>query len=208
MDDFIISLVAVGDFYVHEIESTYYRLKNEGYEVKILTNNPKFFDKRDIVVYQKENFNYFDKIYFSIDLIKQYGKTVIYFDGSDSPNIETIIRRILKEDSHFIYRENWPKGDFYNYKDENCFRFLLEYLNYRKMPLINYPTISEKLMIFNKKLDHKLVKSELEKIQPVFDYISVMNYTTYSKPFVIGGAEGLALSIVLTNNQIPITKLL
>lgn len=206
MDDFIFSLVAVGDFYIQEIKNVYHTLKTKNYQVRILTDNPEIFDKNDVTIYHKSNFNYFDKIYFSLDLTQQYQKSVIYFDGSHAIDFDRLISQILKRNEHFMYQENWPMGNFFQYKDEGCFRFLLEYLDYRKIPVLNYQTISEKLMIFNKKINYRLVKSELEKIQPVFDFISLMNDMTYTKPFVIGGAEGLALSIILENNQIPYSK--
>ncbi len=207
VDEFIISLVAVGDFYIKEIETIYKKLKLEGFNIKVLTNDLKSFDQNDVVLYQKSNFNYFDKIYFSLSLIKEYKKSVIYFDGSVVLDVENLISKSSKENTHFIYTENWPGGNFLKYKDESCFRFLLEYFQYRNVPVKDYPTISEKIMVFNKNIDYELIQSELEKIQPVFDFISLMNDMTYTKPFVIGGAEGLALSIVLTNNKIPHIKL-
>ena len=62
-------------------------------------------------------------------------------------------------------------------------------------------------MIFNKDIDHQLVVQELEKIQPVFDYMALLNYGMYNKPFVLGDAEGLALSIVLDKNNITLHKI-
>lgn len=206
MDGFIFSLVAVGESYIKEIEGTYKTLKANNFQVKILTDNPDLFDKDDVTIYQKSNFNYFDKIYFSLNLIQLYKKSVIYLDGGYDVNFSKLINQISKRNEHVLYRENWPNGNFFEYKDERCFRFLLEYLDYRKIPVINYQTISEKIMVFNKNVDHNLIKLELEKIQPVFDFISLMNDTTYTKPFVIGGAEGLAMSIILENNQISHSK--
>lgn len=206
MNDFIFSLVAVGDFYIQEIKSAYHTLKTKNYQVRILTDNPEIFDKNDVTIYHKSNFNYFDKIYFSLDLIQRHQKSVIYFDGSHNVDFEKLINIIAEKNVHFMYQENWPNGSFFHYKDDKCFRFLLEYLDYRKIPILDYQTISEKIMVFNKEINYGLVKSELEKIQPVFDFISLMNDMTYTKPFVIGGAEGLALSIVLTNNQITHLK--
>jgi hypothetical protein len=57
MDDFIFSLVAVGKFYVQEIESIYYSLKTKNYQVRILTDTPEVFDKNDVTLYHKSNFN-------------------------------------------------------------------------------------------------------------------------------------------------------
>ena len=206
-DRYVISLVAVGEFYIKEIIPHYEYFKGLGLDVKILTDNPSYFNIDDTILYTKSIFNYFDKIYHSLDLLKQYNKTIIYLDGSASIDFINLTNQITNSKDPFIYLENWPAGNFSNYKDEKCFRFLIEYLNYLNLKLENYPTISEKVMVFNETLDHELIKYELEKIQPVFDYTSLMNDMTYTKPFVVSGAEGLALSIILTNNNIPFSKL-
>jgi hypothetical protein len=103
--------------------------------------------------------------------------------------------------------KNYPKGNFLNYKDEYCFRYLLEYMNYRNIEIKDYETICERLMYFNKTLPLSKIKNNLEIIQPVFDYTSLMNDTTYEKPFVLGGAEGLALSIVFNLSNISLNKI-
>jgi hypothetical protein len=84
---------------------------------------------------------------------------------------------------------------------------LFDYFHYKNIPIIDYPTILEQVMVFKKTIDYKLINKELQIIQTVFDYVSVMNNNTYIRPFVLGSAEGLALSIVLTNNNIPFTKI-
>lgn len=205
-NEYIISLVAVGDFYTEEIMPHYEKFKVKGLDVNVLTDKPELFNNGDTTQYTKSVFNYFDKIFHSLYLIEKYNKSVIYLDGSSNIDMNNLTTHQISSYGDFTYFENWPAGNFFNYKDEKCFRFLLEYFEYRNIKLKDYPTISEKIMIFNKSLNHKLVKHELEKIQPVFDYISLMNDMTYIKPFVLGGAEGLALSIILTNNNIPFSK--
>lgn len=207
-NDYIVVLVAVGDTYVNEILEYYTELKSNQIIIKILTDQPELFDLNDVVLYQKTVFNYFDKIFFSLKIVEMYQKSVIYVDGSTpifKDSFDTLMEQLT---FNFLYVNNWPKGDFFEYKDETCFRFLLEYMNYRNIPLKNYPTITEQIMVFNKSINYQLIKRELEIIQPVFDYISLMNDMTYSKPFVLGGAEGLALSIIMNNNDITHKKII
>lgn len=207
-NDYIVVLVAVGDVHVNEILEYYKELKNNQIIIKILTDQPKQFDSDDIISYEKPVFNYFDKIYFSLKIVETYRKSVIYIDGS-TPIFKDSFDRLMEQlTSDFLYVNNWPKGDFFEYKDESCFRFLLEYMEYRNIPLENYPTITEQIMVFNKSINYQLIKKELQIIQPVFDYISLMNDMTYSKPFVLGGAEGLALSIIMNNNDITHKKII
>lgn len=206
--DYIVVLVAVGDTYVNEILEYYKELKSNQSTIKILTDQPEHFDSDDVISYEKPIFNYFDKIFFSLKMVETYGKSVIYIDGS-TPILKDSFDRLMEQlTSDFLYVNNWPKGDFFEYKDESCFRFLLEYMEYKNIPLKNYPTITEQIMVFNKSINYQLLKKELQIIQPVFDYISLMNDMTYSKPFVLGGAEGLALSIIMNNNDITHKKII
>jgi hypothetical protein len=205
--EYIVVLVAVGNTHVNEILEYYRELKSNQTIIKILTDQPSNFDLNDVILYQKSVFNYFDKIFFSLKIVEECQKSVIYVDGSTPISKDSFDRLMEQLTTNFLYVNNWPKGDFFEYKDEICFRFLLEYMNYRNIPLKNYPTISEQIMVFNKTINYQLIKKELEIIQPVFDYISVMNDMTYSKPFVLGGAEGLALSIIMNNKDITHKKI-
>jgi hypothetical protein len=205
--EYIVVLVAVGNTHVNEILEYYRELKSNQTIIKILTDQPSNFDLNDVILYQKSVFNYFDKIFFSLKIVEECQKSVIYVDGSTPISKDSFDRLMEQLTTNFLYVNNWPKGDFFEYKDEICFRFLLEYMNYRNISLKNYPTISEQIMVFNKTINYQLIKKELEIIQPVFDYISVMNDMTYSKPFVLGGAEGLALSIIMNNNDITHKKI-
>jgi hypothetical protein len=206
MDDIIV-LVAVGEYYNQEIKDYYWDLKNSGFTIKVLTDEPSHYDINDISLYNRPIFNYFDKIHFSLKIVEEYGNNVIYMDGTSALPKHILTNISSRSESDFIYTSNWPKGNFYGYEDDPCFRYLFEYFRYKNIPIINYPTILEQVMVFKKTINYKLINKELQILQTVFDYISVMNDNTYIRPFVLGSAEGLALSIVLTNNDIPFTKI-
>ena len=61
-NDIIIALVAVGDKYVQEIIPYYNELKQWGYNVEILTDQPIHFNRGDVTLYTKKIFNYFNQI--------------------------------------------------------------------------------------------------------------------------------------------------
>ena len=196
-NNIIVALVAVGDKHVNEIIPYYNQLKRWGYNVKILTDQPIKFEIADVTVYTKHIFNYFDKLYFPLSIIKDYNQTVIYIDGSSPISKEQISQYTSGLATDFSYIESWPLGGFDEYKDKASFGFLSMYLDVYNMPIKNYPTIQERVMIFNKTINHELVSKELEMIQPVFDYMALFNYKMYVKPFVLGDGEGLAMSIIL-----------
>jgi len=208
MKDTIIALVAVGDKSVQSVREYYVKLKKMGFEVRILTDKPHYFNEKDVRLYTKKIFNYFDKLFFCLNLVSELDKNVLYFDDDYQLSENDIISYIENSISYpFTYLSNWPDGNFYNYKERKCFRYLLEYLEYKKIPLKDFETIWENVSFYNRKANHSLIEKELEIIKPVFDFISLMNDETYTKPFVISGAEGLALSIVMNINDIPFKKI-
>jgi hypothetical protein len=121
-----VALVAVGDKYVQEIIPYYNRLKQWGYDVEILTNQPIHFDKGDVTLYTKKIFNYFDKLYFALNVVKQSQQTVIYVDGSNSINKEQISQYTSGLVTDFSYIEGWPLGGFDEYKDKANFKYLID----------------------------------------------------------------------------------
>jgi hypothetical protein len=196
-NDIVVALVAVGEKYVDEIIPRYNRLKRWGYNVKVLTDQPTKFEVADVILYGKRVFNYFDKLYFALELISRYNKTVIFIDGAEDVSDELIKEYTSNLTTDCVYLYNWPLGSFNQYKNEPAFEYLVKYLTLYNISIKDYPTIYEHVLVFNKTIDHELVRNELEMIQPVFDYMALLNYKLYKKPFVLGDGEGLALSIIL-----------
>jgi len=203
----IVALVAVGEEYVQEIIPYYNKLKRSGYDVKILTNYPDEFQSEDVTLYTKRIFNYFDKIYFALELVKKYNRTVIFVDGRESINERMIERYTSNLTADCIYVEDWELGGFLQYTDQATFKYLVDYLTLYNIPVKDYPTIYEHIVVFNKTINYQLVIDQLEQIQPVFDYMAVLNCKMYNKSFILGHGEGLALSIVLDQNNITLQKI-
>ena len=199
-ENLIISLAGVNNPHEVHCVNLYRHLKDLGYRVKVLTSNPELFDSNDAHKYPNEFFLYIDKIIFSLDLIGKYGCDVLYLDADRFYSEEQIENYIEKSKGYDVtYAANWPEGDFNNYKELNpCFKYLKEYCEYVNMEYKNWKTIWEYILFFNRNIDHRKVRQELEVLTPVFTYMSLLNKDTYNKtPFALGGAEGLALSIAL-----------
>jgi hypothetical protein len=196
-NDVIVALVAVGEKYVDELIPRYNRLKRLGYNVKVLTNQPFRFEMTDVTSYKKRVFNYFDRLYFALGLVENHNKVVILIDGKEDVGDELIKQYTSNLTTDCLYIAEWELNGFDNYKSEATFEYLVKYLELYNIPIKNYSAIYEHVLVFNKTIDHMLVKNELELIQPVFDYMALLNYKLYKKPFVLGDGEGLALSIIL-----------
>ena len=50
MVDDIIALVAVGEFYIQEIKDYYWNLKEDGFTIKVLTDDSSHFDVNDVTI--------------------------------------------------------------------------------------------------------------------------------------------------------------
>jgi hypothetical protein len=199
-DNTVISLVGVNSYHVSNCVNTYRQLQSEGYTVKVLTNRPELFDSKDVYVYKRRIFTYLDKLLFCLDLVEEYGCNVLHLDA-DKWYQEHRIKSFIDRSQHYqiTYQGSWPEGNFDAYKDVNpCFKYLKSYCEYKGIEYKNWKTIWEYVMFFRKDIDYQGIRFELETIAPVFTYMSLMNDDTYIKtPFALGGAEGLALSIVL-----------
>lgn len=207
VNNVVVALVAVGEEYVQEILPYYNKLKRLGYNVKILTNYPDQFQSQDVTLYTKRIFNYFDKLYFALELVREYSSTVIFVDGRESIEGWMIDRYTNNLTADCIYVEDWELGGFLQYTDKATFNHLVDYLSLYDIPVKDYPTIYEHIVVFSRTIDYQLVVDQLEQIQPVFDYMAVLNCKIYDKPFILGHAEGLALSIVLDRNNITLQKI-
>lgn len=199
-DNVVISLVGVNSYHVSNCTSTYWHLREQGYTVKVLTNRQDLFDPEDVYFYPRQIFTYLDKLLFCLDLVEEYSCNVLHLDA-DKYYEEDRIKSFLEKSQHhqITYQGSWPEGDFGHYKNVNpCFRYLKEYCEYRGIEYKDWKTIWEYVLFFRKDIDYPVIRYELETIAPVFTYMSLMNKDTYIKtPFALGGAEGLALSIVL-----------
>ena len=199
-DNVVISLVGVNSYHVSNCIGTYRFLKEQGYTVRVLTNRQDLFDPEDVYIYPRQIFTYLDKLLFCLDLVEEYKCNVLHLDA-DKYYDEHRIKSFLEKSQHhqITYQGSWPEGDFGHYKNVNpCFKYLKEYCEFRGIEYKDWKTIWEYVMFFRGDINYQAIRYELETIAPVFTYMSLMNNDTYNKlPFALGGAEGLALSIVL-----------
>lgn len=205
----ILSIITVGDSYIDKVLPYINNFIQLGYNVNILTDQPEKYFGLDVKTfsYDKKIFSYFDKIIFPLKLLEKNKLGVLYVDADLIPRLSTEFLVNFKGGDNFLYFDTWPDGEtFKSYQDSHYFKILIDYfkqkniLEYDKLitilewvyyfPIIDDETISNLLM-------------DIEKVKPVFEYMSVMVDSGYSG---IGNGEGVALSYVLGTNKIPHSK--
>jgi hypothetical protein len=190
------------------------KLINElGFEVRVLTDTPNVFSEIGCITYQYNNkiFNYFDKLFFSIKLAKDLNTDVLYIDIDNLWYLtETDEFLNLHSSDSVLFVEHWPtyvRGYLESWKyltDLNIEKWtypLVEYLKTEGKDPSQLDTIFERLLYFPAGLDWDCVEYQLEKIKPVFDYMSLFAKDLTNRT-IYGHGEGLALSYALSECDI------
>lgn len=188
----IISLVAVGEVYRSKINDALEYFKE--YDVCLLSD----IEREDVFYFEKytnKEFSYFDKLYFSLNLIDKFNRSVFYVDINKISEVELNFNK----NNLFYYKSHWPYGNqFIDYIHYDYFNPLISYWNLTNVKYDDLPAIRETELFFNKQINTKLIIDELKRIQPLFREMSLKNQTYHSKD----NAEGIALAYVLKSLNI------
>jgi hypothetical protein len=208
----ILTLVSVGDGYSNKpeiIEHQAKRFIDTNWDVRILTDNPENFKFAKTQKYQNKIFSYFDKILFPLRIMEETKSGVLYIDHDFMHNISDDFINNFNGTNYFIYFENWKKWDD-NLKSWDQWKYFGDfYLDYYE-PLIkswgkenydykNILTIRECFMYIPYLENVQKVIYELEKIKPVFEYMSVIGENKFTG---YGQSEGLALFKILMSENL------
>ena len=199
----ILSISAVGDRYIENCLPYLGRFKDNGYEIKILTDKPDCFIGYDTQLYENKIFSYFDKLIFSFRLIEKYKKDVLYIDADWLRNINDDFMKEFIGGNNVFYYDTWknyfsPK----NWYDDVYWRDLFLYFHLNNIDYKDFELPIERILYFPNINNITSVLLDIEKIKPVFDWIGTINQYHSG----IGGGEGIGLSYVLKKHNIQLTK--
>jgi len=196
---------------LHDLYSTKLDEFSKKCNLQILTDRPEYFSNANTVLYERNEFSYYEKLPFLLSLIKEYKERVLFFDV-DSLD--------LIEDKNFGF-DKTSAYSYYIFKNSNYTEKQLreEYgldilcdiyleLGYEMCDYLHERVIS---IPYSEKID-KIYK-ELIKLKPIFekkypkgkDWDDV-NFQKYSKTGC-GYGEGGALSVILRNNNVNVLSL-
>jgi len=208
----ILTLVLVGDSYTNQIDETLYqinRFKSKGWEVKVLTDKPELFNSVETVTYENKIFSYFDKLLFPLKIAEKTKENVLYIDHDFGNNLTENFFKKFKKTSDYIFYEKWQKWDQINEKYIPWEKFgdfydlyYLPLYQYFKKINCNYDdliTIRECFMYFPYDYHTSEIIYGLERIKPIFDYMSICNKSEFSS---YGSSEGIGLSYILNTFEI------
>ena len=212
----ILTLVAIGEGYSDNngiMDNQIKRFQDYGWRVKILTDKPENFQFVETYKYQNKVFSYFDKMLFPLRIMEETGEEVLYIDHDFMENIPNNFIKYFKGYHRFIYYEGWQKWDEETQWWVPWSNFGDHYLEYYQ-PLIDYwekigydykkiPTIRECFMYTPKTNFISNIILDIEKIKPIFEYMSVVGESKFQG---YGQSEGLALYTILEKYGIGIER--
>lgn len=160
--------------------------------------------------YNKDKFNYFDKLYFSLNLVLNTDKDTVYCDVA---TLHRLNDYNLNNDFYgIVYPTEWGS----NSKNANMLRGFgcdafeegywdefIVYLEKNGVKPEDVPTIFEQTLLFNRHENYSSVISYLESVEDLF-----INYSNskHSKYTAVGNGEGLALSYACLKSDVDIEK--
>jgi hypothetical protein len=202
----ILSIVAIGDKYIESCLPYLDRFKNNGYQIKILTDRPEKFIGYDTELYENKIFSYFDKLIFSFRLIEKYKTDVLYIDADWLKNVNDNFLKEFSGEDVVLYYDTWK--NYYHPKkwyDDFYWRDLFLYFHLNEINYKEFELPIEWIFYFPNINNISEVLLDIEKIKPVFDWIGTISPSKYNGNG-IGSGEGIGLSYVLNKNNIKLTK--
>ena len=205
----ILTFVLVGENYTNNPEDVIKqieRFQSKGWDVYVLTDRPELFPNVVTEFYQNKIFSYFDKLLFPLRIAEKTKQNVLYLDHDFGENLTDYFFKNFKETKDYVYYERWQKWDdiqkkyipWDNFGDYFNDYYLPIYLYFKKLGF-DYNellTIRECFMYFPYDENTSKIIYELEKIKPIFDYMSVCGQSGFSS---YGSSEGVALSYIFNS---------
>ena len=160
--------------------------------------------------YQKEQFNYFDKLYFSLNLALVTQKDTLYCDAG-------MLNRLNDYDLNnntpgLVYPREWGenssnanmlRGFGCDAFEEGYWDEFIVYLEKHGIKPDSVPTIFEQTLLFNYDENYDQVISYLESVEDLFIGYSKSKHNKYT---AVGNGEGLALAYACIKSNVELSK--
>jgi hypothetical protein len=197
----ILAIVAVGKNYIFNAKQYLPKYIENGWDVRLLTDEPQEFPGIKTYEYENKVFSYIDKLLFPLRLVEKLKEPVLYVDADWFQFISDELILNFKPTNEILYWGNWPNGKYFPSIEQEYFEPLINYFKKSGFVSDDLILMIEYLYYFPYIDNISNVIHDLERIKPVLEYQSIIK-RTYFYPN-IGNGEGVALSYVLHKNNIP-----
>ena len=192
------------------------RFINNGWDVKILTDNPSAFPIGETFYYENKMFSYVDKLLFSFRLMSKTKQDILYVDHDWLSNLNDDFVKNFKADDEIVFYDYWGTEYLGDGKYSPVWRKFIEnrldyyndlydYWNVIGFDYTELIVLRENFLYlpYFEMVDDMLV--EIEKIKPILEFETLKyskgNCTKY------GNGEGIALGVIIQKYDIKIKEL-
>lgn len=201
----IATICAVGEKYVKDVTSYIHRFDTNKWDIHILTDNINAFPQYTTYEYTNSIFSYFDKLVFSIKILKKYKKGVLSLDA-DKLNI-------LSEE-FLNYNHNYPEFRYYSInrwapyfdhiKENGHWSLIYDYFRYLDMNVNEIRNFWEEVFYFPYEIfKNRQINVDIETLKPLFETRSILDH--WSRP-CLGEGEGIAIGFLLNKYNFKIKE--
>lgn len=215
-----LAIVVVGDYaiqFIHGLNvienfsnhfNTVHVLTDKVETLQTYTSNTKL--TYIFTPYQKDKFNYFDKLYFSLNLSLATKKSTLYCDAGAINRLNDYY--LNNESPGIVYPREWGsnssnanmlRGFGCDAFEEGYWDEFIVYLEKHGVKPESVPTIFEQTLLFNYNENYDQVISYLESVEDLFVGYSNSKRSKYT---AVGNGEGLALAYACIKSDIELSK--
>jgi hypothetical protein len=198
----ILAIVAVGKKYISKVKQHIPKYTQNGWDVRILTDEPDSFLNLKTYKYSNKVFSFVDKLLFPLRLVEEHKESVLYIDADWLEFISNELILNFKPTNEVLYFGTFSNGKYLSDINSDYFEPLINYFKKNEFDYNKLLLMVEYLYQFPYTNNISDVIYDLERIKPILEYQSIIKKTYYYPN--IGNAEGAALSYVLYKNNIPI----
>lgn len=198
----ILAIVAVGKKYISKVKQHIPKYTQNGWDVRILTDEPDSFLDLKTYKYSNKVFSFVDKLLFPLRLVEEHKESVLYIDADWFEFISNELILNFKPTNEVLYFGTFSNGKYLSDINSDYFEPLINYFKKNEFDYNKLLLMVEYLYQFPYTNNISDVIYDLERIKPILEYQSIIKKTYYYPN--IGNAEGAALSYVLYKNNIPI----
>lgn len=198
----ILTIVAVGKKYIHKVIPHLSKFTQNGWEIRILSDEPHFFPNLITYKYPNKVFSFIDKLLFPLRLVEELKQPVLYIDADWFDFISDELILNFEQKNEVLYYGSWPEGKYLGDTNFNYFEPLLTFFRKNGFEYSQLPLMIEYLIYFPYTTKISDILYDLERVKPIFEYQSILNKTYYYPG--IGNGEGVALAYTLHKNNVPI----
>ena len=165
----ILAIVAVGKKYISKVKQHIPKYTQNGWDVRILTDEPDSFLDLKTYKYSNKVFSFVDKLLFPLRLVEEHKESVLYIDADWFEFISNELILNFKPTNEVLYFGTFPNGKYLSDINSDYFEPLKNYFKINEFDYNKLLLMVEYLYQFPYTNNISDVIYDLERIKPILE---------------------------------------